>query len=136
MKQEDHVTNTDLILKDLRWLEERKTSADIVSISQVLNHLAILSVTLGQDVGNAYSLMNELEDTYKQKYADFVKNFDGSVAKAELSAESELKEDKKNWTSAKNGYKKLSTFLDRVDKVLEAFRQSVSVIKNIDLKHG
>lgn len=129
------MTNTEQIIKDLKWLEERKTSTDITSTSQVLSHLALLTVRLGEEVSDAYALMNELEDTYKAKYANYVKNFEGSVAKAELAAEADLAEDKKNWTAARNGYKKLSTYLDRCDKVLDAFRQSVSVIKAVDLKH-
>lgn len=119
----------DLIIVDLKWLDDNKKANNISAVSQVLNHLALLSVNLGEQVSEAYSLMNELEDEYKGSFADSVKAFDGSVAKAEVNAESELKGKKKDWTQARNSYKKLSTFLDRLDRVLDSHRQALSIQK-------
>jgi hypothetical protein len=132
MKQSNYI---DLIMNDLAWLDANKQATNIGQISLVLNHLSLLSVNLGEEVCQAYANMNNLEDEYKGAFADFVKDFNGSVAKAEISAESELKGMKKNWTTAKNGYKKLSTFMDRLDRVFDSFRQQLSIskleIKNI-----
>lgn len=122
-------TTVDLILINLKWLEENQKVNNIIKMSQVVNHLALLSVTLGQEVCNAYDLMNALEDNYKGLFAKRVSSSSESVAKAEVKAEAELIEEKKLWTQARGGYKKLSTFLDRVDKVLEAHRQAISIHK-------
>jgi hypothetical protein len=129
------MTTVETIIKDLKWLETNGKANNLGNISQVLNHIALHAVTLGEDVCNAYALMNELEDDYKGDFAKMVSESKESVAKAEIRAEAELIEKKKLWTQAKNGYKKLSTFLDRVDRTLESHRQSLSIskleIKNI-----
>lgn len=119
----------DLIIADLGWLDKNKKANNIADISRVLNHLALLSVTLGEDVCSAYALMNNSEDDYKGAFAESVSSSTVSVAKAEVVAEADLIEKKKAWTQARNIYKRLSTFLDRLDKVLEAHRQSLSIAK-------
>jgi hypothetical protein len=131
-------TNIDLIIKDLKWLEDRKASTDIKSISHVLNHLSILSARFADEVTNAYKLQCELEDTYDIKYAQRFTELTTSgtsAAAAKPMVEAELAEDRRNWTSAKVGYKRLDTFLDRIDKVLDSYRQAVSVQKQADLKN-
>lgn len=126
------------IQKDIHWLGENAKSGNIVAISQVLNHLSVLTVTLGHEVSDAYKLQQELEDDYDiafaQKFSELTKT-GTSAAAAKPVVESELTEAKRNWTQARAGYKRLSTFLDRCDKVLEAFRQSVSVEKMSNLKN-
>jgi ATP-dependent exoDNAse (exonuclease V) alpha subunit len=130
--------NIDLILKDLSWLENRKTSTDIVSISQVLNHLAILSVRLGEEVSEAYKLQQELKDNYDikfaQKFSELTKS-GTSAAAAKPIVEAELADDKRSWTAAGIGYKKLSSFLERIDRVMDTWRQAISVQKMSDLKN-
>jgi hypothetical protein len=42
---------------------------------------------------------------------------------------------RKSYTTAKNGYKRLSVYLDRLDRVIESYRQLISVSK-LDLKNG
>ena len=126
---------TDEILSNLRWLENNIKSDDIIGKSKVLDKLAILSLNFSQQVTDAYSVMNELEDDYKIAIATFMRDFDGSAAKGEREAEVAHAKEKKDWTKAKNLYKGLNTFLDRIDKVLDAGRQSISVIKQTNLKH-
>jgi hypothetical protein len=132
------MNNTDLIIKDLQWLESQKTSTDIVRISHVLNHLSILSVRLSQETVDAYKLQSELEDDFDIKYAQRFTELTGSgtsAAAAKPMVEAELFQEKRDWTKAKIGYKKLSSFLERIDRVMDTWRQAVSVQKMSDLKH-
>lgn len=128
----------DQITKDIEWLGKNAKSSNIGEISQVLNHLAVLTVTLGNQVSDAYALQQELEDEYDiafaTKFTELTKS-GISAASAKPQVEAELGERKRDWSQAKAGYKRLSTFLDRCDKVLEAFRQSVSVEKMSNLKN-
>jgi len=126
------------IQRDINWLGENAKSGNIGAISQVLNHLAVLTVTLGNEVSDAYKLQQELEDQYDIAFATkFTELTKGgiSAAAAKPQVEAELAQERKDWTQAKAGYKRLSTFLDRCDRVLEAFRQSVSVEKMSNLKN-
>ena len=128
-------TTIEQLDKCIKWLDENNKSTNLVQITQVIDRIAILSVTVGQMVSDAYALMNNLEDEFKQAYADAVSKSSDSVAKAEKAAEVATAEAKKNWTGAKNGYKRLSVYLDRLDKVIESHRQFVSVSKQADLKN-
>lgn len=118
----------------IKWLDKNNKSNNLVEIAQVIDRLAVLSVSLGHDVSGAYALMNDLEDTYKTEYAKAVSESDQSVAKAEKLAEVSTRNAKKDWTDAKNGYKRLSVYIDRIDKVIESYRQYISVSK-LDLKN-
>lgn len=132
------MSNTDLIIKDLEWLESRKSSTDIVSIAQVLNHLHGLNVRLGSEVTEAYALMCEAEDDYDIAFAKRFTELTSSgtsAAAAKPMVEAELGDKKRHWTSCKIVYRRLDSFLDRVDRVADSFRQSVSVVKAVDLKH-
>jgi hypothetical protein len=132
-------TNTEETLDKIKdiidWLEERIRSENIVELGMVLDKLSIYSFYLGKMVSDAYELMNECEDDYKHSVARFVKEYEGSLAKAEREAEVEYEEKKRMWTKAKSGYKKLDMFLDRIDKVIESHRQRISVIKQTNLKN-
>ena len=123
------------IKKSITWLDEHKKSNSIVPISKVINSLTIDSVTLGDTVSDAYALMNELEDNYKIAEANFINEFEGSNAAAERAAEAHLAAEKRLFTEAKNTYKRLNTFLDRIDKICDAYRQMISVVKQTDLKN-
>lgn len=131
-------SNTDRIIKGLKWLEDRTDSTDIISLSQGLNRLAILSVRLAEEVCDAYELQCELEDSfdeaYAKKFSELTKN-GTSAAAAKPVVEAELAEMKREWTQAKVLYKRLNSFIDRVDRVADSFRQSISVQKQADLKN-
>ena len=119
----------------INWLNDNNKSSNIVLLTQSLNKLSVLCVTLAQDVSDAYALMNELEDVYDDKYnSRFTELTAGkdkiSAAAAKPQVEAELVEDKKNHTSAKGGYKKLSMYLDRVDRVNDSFRQYVAGLRD------
>ena len=132
------MNNTDRIISGLKWLEERTDSTDIASLSHGLNKLAILTVRLGEEVSDAYKLQQEFEDNYDvafaTKFTELTKS-GISAAAAKTQVEAELAQMRKDWSAAKAAYKRLSTFLDRCDKVLEAFRQSVSVEKMSNMKN-
>ncbi len=119
----------------IKWLNDNDKSNNLVEICKVIDKLAVLSVSIGHQVSEAYALMNEMEDDYKWNYADSISQSSKSVAKAESDAEVAMVEYKSRYTQAKNGYKRLSIYLDRIDKVMESYRQLVSVAK-MDLKLG
>ena len=121
--------------KCIKWLDENNKANNLIEISTVIDRIAVLSVNVGHMVSEAYSLMNELEDSFKVAYAKSVSESDASVAKAEKAAEVITAEAKKDWTAAKNGYKRLSVYLDRLDKVIESYRQYISICK-LDMKNG
>ena len=125
----------DEIERNLKWLRMNVKTDDIVSKVKVLENIALLAVNMSDEVSDVYALMNDLEDDYKTSVAKFVMDYDGTSAKGERVAEVEFAEKKKNWTQAKNGYKKLNTYLDRIDKQLDAGKQTISVIKQTNLKH-
>lgn len=132
------MTNTDSIIKGLAYLESQTNSSDISSLAKALNRLAILTVRLGEEVTDAYKLQAEFEDNYDIAYAKRFSELTASgtsAAAAKPIVEYELVQERRDWTAAKVGYKKLSGFLERVDRVLDTFRQSQSVIKATDLKH-
>lgn len=132
------MNNTDSIIKGLTYLEGLQNSNDITTIAKALNRMSILTVRLGQEVTDAYQLQSELEDEYDIAYAQRFSELTTtgtSAAAAKPIVEAELAEKRKDWTAAKVGYKKLSGFLDRIDRVLDTFKQSQSVIKATDLKH-
>lgn len=124
-----------LIGRQLKWLDENVKSNDVVSVDRVLDKLAMLADSFGELVSDAYALANYLEDDYKHSVAEFKKSFKGGVAKGEIEAEVQYKQKKIDWTQAKNGYKKLSMKLDRIDKILESRRQTVSVIVKTQIKN-
>lgn len=122
---------------DIKWLNDHKKSTNVSHITTVLDSLTINAITLGEMVSDAYELMNNLEDDYDIAKAEFIKVYDGSnaAAKMEVDADKALVVKRKAFTEAKNGYKRLNMFLDRVDKLLDAHKQRVSVVKQTDLKH-
>ena len=121
--------------KCIRWLDENNKANNLLEISTVIDRIAVLSVNVGHLVSDAYALMNEFEDTFKVAYAKSVSESDASVAKAEKAAEVATAEAKRDWTAAKNAYKRLSVYLDRIDRVIESYRQFISVSK-LDMKNG
>ena len=132
------MNNTDRIISGLKWLEERTNSTDIVSLSHGLNQLAILTVRLGEEVTDAYALQSELEDNFDEAYAKRFSELTArgtSAASAKPIVEADLAEKKREWTQAKVMYKKLNSFLERVDRVLDTYRQSISCQKQADMKN-
>lgn len=115
----------------IKWLNENDKSNNLVEICKVIDKLSVLSVGIGHQVSEAYSLMNEFEDVYNQAYAEIISQSSLSVAKAEAQAEATLS--RNDFTTAKNAYKRLSIYLDRIDRVIESYRQLVSVAK-MDMK--
>lgn len=119
----------------ITWLGQNEKSSNLVELCRKIDKLAVLSVSIAHDVSTAYGVMNELEDEYKIAFARGISSSRDSVAKAERHMEAELSEEKKLYTRARNNYKKLDMYLDRIDRVIESYRQLVSVSK-MDLKHG
>jgi hypothetical protein len=126
----------DQIAKCIKWLDEHKDSTSYIPICQTIDRLAVLSVTVGQEVSESYALQNNLEDDYDIAFAErfsTITKEGTSAAAARYVVEAELGEKKRLYTQAKNGYKKLSVYLERLDRVIESYRQLVSVGK-MDLK--
>lgn len=121
--------------KCIKWLDENNKATNLIAITQTIDRIAVLSVNVGHMVSEAYELANNLEDQYKYEFAKAVSESELSVAKAEKAAEVATYEAKKDWTTAKNGYKRLSVYIDRLDKVIESYRQFVSICK-LDMKNG
>lgn len=123
------------INKTIKWLDERVKSEDIVGLSMVIDKLAIQSMYFSSQVTDAYELMSQAEDNYKHAVAEYVAKSTGAIGKAEIAAVAEYQDLKKAWTDLKCIYKKLDTYLDRLDKVIESHRQRVSVIKQASMKN-
>jgi hypothetical protein len=131
-------SNTDSIISGLKWLEDRYDSTDIASLSHGLNRMAILTARLADEVVDAYELLSQLEDNFDEAFAKKFSELTGkgtSAAAAKPMVEAELVEMKREWTRAKVLYKKLNSFLDRCDRVMDTFRQSISVQKQADMKN-
>jgi|JI9StandDraft_2_1071091.scaffolds.fasta_scaffold80266_4 cell division protein FtsX len=124
-----------LINQQIEWLEDNIHSYDILSVGKVLDKLSILAESFGEEVSEVYALANTLEDDYKISVAQYMKDNEGSAAKLEREAEVEFADKKRDWTTAKNGFKKLNTKLDRIDKILESHRQSISVLVKTSVKN-
>jgi hypothetical protein len=121
--------------KNIVWFGNNAESDNLLLLSQKLTQLVSQSATLASKVIDAYALMNESEDEYKIKVDEFIRNFDGSAAKAESHARAEHAGLKRDWTTAKNAYKRFDIILDRVDKICDAIRQRVSVVKQSEMKN-
>lgn len=128
---------TEKIGVSIKRLEKMKESNAIVEIGQICNTLSIDSSYFARLVADAYSVMNEAEDEYKMKIAMEVESLTNSgisASKAEKMAETKHMDEKKTWTSAKNLYKRYSLYLERIDRILDEFKQYCSSVKMIDLK--
>jgi hypothetical protein len=122
----------DQVIDNLTWLDNNRRANNIHEISLCLAKLASLSVTLGENVSEAYRLQSEAEDNYDIAFAEKFSSLtrEGtSAAAAKPIVEAELGKMRREWTAAKVNHKKLSTFIDRLDKVLETHRQQLSISK-------
>ena len=121
----------------IKKLERLKDSTAIVEIGSICNTLSIDSSYFAKLVADSYTLMNETEDEYKQKIAEEVDKLTAEgmpASRAERQAENKFKEDKRTWTEAKNMYKRYSLYLERIDRILDEFKQYCSSVKMTDLK--
>ena len=128
---------TEKIGISIKKLERLKESSAIVEIGAICNTLSIDSSYFAKLVADAYSVMNEAEDEYKMKISQEVEELTNSgmpASKAEKVAENKYIEEKKTWTQAKNLYKRYSLYLDRIDRILDEFKQYCSSVKMTDLK--
>lgn len=117
------------------WLGENNKSTNIVKLSQSLNKLSILTITLSNDVATAYEVMNNLKDEYDSEFAkrftEVTNNKDEKVsaAAAKPLIESQLVDKKKSTTDAQNTYKKMNMYLDRIDRIVDTYKQYISSLK-------
>lgn len=128
---------TEKIGVSIKKLERLKESSAIVEIGAICNTLSIDSSYFAKLVADAYSVMNEAEDEYKIKISQEVELLTTSgmtASKAEKVAENKYIEEKKTWTQARNLYKRYSLYLDRIDRILDEFKQYCSSVKMTDLK--
>jgi len=92
-------------------------------------------------VSDAYDSVGNLEDDYKSSRTEKIETLTSdetkiSYNKAEITAEAALKDKKQAWTKAKSVYNRYKLYLDRIDRILDEFKQYCSSVKMIDLKHG
>jgi hypothetical protein len=117
----------------VNWLSDNNKSHNIVKISQCLNKLSILMVSLSSHVSDLYRAQNEAEDDYKialgTKFGE-LKATKLSVDQAKAQAEVELRDSRKEATEYKNGYKRLSGYQDSVERVMDVYRQYISTLKD------
>lgn len=128
---------TERIGISIKKLERLRESTAIVEIGTVCNTLSIDSSYFAKMVADSYALMNESEDEYKMKIAEEVEKLTAEgipASRAERMAESKHREYKKTWTDTKNLYKRYSLYLERIDRVLDEFKQYCSSVKMTDLK--
>lgn len=128
---------TERIGVSIKKLERLKESTAIVEIGTVCNTLSIDSSYFAKMVADSYSLMNEAEDDYKMKIAEEVEKLTSEgipASRAERLAENKHKDLKKTWTDCKNMYKRYSLYLERIDRILDEFKQYCSSVKMTDLK--
>lgn len=121
----------------IKKLERLKDSTAIVEIGSICNTLSIDSSYFAKLVADSYALMNETEDEYKQKIAEEVDKLTSEgipASRAERLAENKFKDYKKTWTDSKNLYKRYSLYLERIDRILDEFKQYCSSVKMTDMK--
>jgi len=128
---------TEKIGISIKKLERMKESSAIVEIGAICNTLSIDASYFAKLVADSYSVMNEAEDEYKMKVSQEVEALTSNgipASRAEKMAENKYSEEKKTWTQAKNLYKRYSLYLDRIDRILDEFKQYCSSVKMTDLK--
>lgn len=132
-KQEDILVK---IHEIVRWLENNGKSQDISGIVIALDDLAIASFYFVEQVSDAHAQMNEAEAIFKATFARSVSESKESTAKAERTAEVICESLRRDFVTWKNLYSKLRLRMDAIDKILDTHRQRVSLLKQMELKHG
>lgn len=126
----------DGINKDIEWLEDNVKSTDIARLSSTISHLSIQCYYFSSCVSDAYALRNDLEDTYKRAKAEYIRNSSEGITKAKELVEVALFDKKKELTDAENTHQRLKAYASSFDTILDAFRQKISVVKELDVKNN
>lgn len=121
------------IHKIIKWLEENSASNDVNLISVQLNKLSVHSFHFSEAVSMAEAEAANDENDYKSTVAEFVAG-QTSVTKAEREAETKFAANRKKAVESKSTAKALKLKLDRIDRIMDAYKQRVSVIKQSELK--
>lgn len=127
----------DSIHQTVRWFDENNTSTNISQLSEKLDKFNVLLARFNEIVMDSFELEAILEDEYKSAFAKRVfelANSGESVNKAEIKAQVELIDKKKEWTTAIVTFKKFKSRLERFDKIADSKKQRISVAKMVDLK--
>jgi hypothetical protein len=120
----------------IRWLETNGGSQDMHGITEKLNQLATNSYWFAETVADANAAMNNAEANYKALVARSVSGAQIPTAKAERLAEVEFEPQRKQFIEWKNLYTATRLKLERIDRILDSFRQRVSVVKMLEVKHS
>jgi hypothetical protein len=121
----------------LDWINTNNKTNNTIDLSRANTRLGYLSITLGKMVTDAYELYQSLEAEYDAKYAKKKKELvesGKSSAGAEDIVKGELADLKLDVTKAKISHKKLDSYLNRLDKQMDAVKQQISTINKTDLK--
>ncbi len=111
------------------WLHKNGESQDVSGIGIKMNALATNSFWLAEEVSRAYTTMNEAEDDYKSAVAKEIAASTLPTAKAERLAEAAHSAKKREFVEYRNLYNRLRGMIDRIDTVLDTYRQRVSLLK-------
>lgn len=119
----------------ISYLQANASSNDVNDLSIKLNELSVHAVYFAEHVTDAFALMNNSEDAYKTAVAGYISESTLPAAKSEREAETKFANLRKEFLDNKNLQRKFSTKLDRIDKVLDHFKQRISVINKMEGKH-
>lgn len=117
------------IQKLISQLEQQGNSQDVNGITILLSDLSIQAMYFGEIVSEAYAQMNQTEEDYKSAVAKSVAEYPGSAAKGERLAEVQHGKLKQEHITYKNLYQKFKSKLDRIDVILDHYKQRVSFLK-------
>lgn len=123
---QDNITK---IYEAIRWLELNGDSQAINPITIKLDELAILSFYFAEQVSEAYAQKTLSKKAYESAVARSVAESSSSAAKAERVAEVTYEALEKESIEFENLYMKTRLLLDRIDTVLDHFKQRTSFLK-------
>lgn len=122
----------------INWLTINVGSQDINELGIELNKLSIWAANFADQVADAHEMMNTLEHSYDVLLLEYTKEHGserGQGAKAERDGELKYADKKKEFNEYKNLYKRLQLKLASIDRIMDTFKQRVSALKQLELKH-
>lgn len=122
----------------INWLAVQKNSGDINTIGIKINELSIWAANFAEQVGDAHEMMNNLEREYDLavlRYVDEHGSTRGTGVKADRDARILYADKYKEYIEYKNLYKKLDLKLKSIDRIIDAHKQRVATLKQIELKN-
>lgn len=132
----DEVTNQ--IFEAIKWFDENNKSTNVSQLSEKLDKFNVLLARFNEIVCDSFDLESDFETEYKTSFAEKKKELTDkgtSVAKAEMQAEFDLIQKRKDWNEASKTYRRFKSRLERFDKIADSKKQRVSTINKTELKN-